>query len=103
MWTVLRQRVTRLKTDFHNKLSIQLIWRNIIGNSAFVHASLQKIVSYKLEPKKLTKQKTLQIVLFTQNITWQNMLMWDIRTIINKAPKQSMLSICGMAIIPSIP
>ena len=70
MWIISRQRVTRLETDFHNKLSIQLIWRNIIGNGAFVQASLQKIVSYKLEPEKLTKRKTLQIVLFTQNITW---------------------------------
>ena len=64
MWTILRQRVTRLKTDFQSTLSIKLLSPNIIGNGAFVHASLQNIVSYKLEPEKLTKRKTLQIVFF---------------------------------------
>ena len=75
MWTVLRQRVTRLKTDFHKTPSFQLLSPNHICNDAFVHASLQNIVSDKLKPKKLTKRKTLQIVLYTYHITWQNTLM----------------------------
>ena len=68
MWIISRQRVTRLKTDFHNKLSIQLIWRNIIGNGSFVHASLQKIVSYKVYNAHKTKNTPNSFIYLSYNM-----------------------------------